>query len=80
MASQSEDFHRWLGIQGEEFQHKLDLVVEGHQMVSEKLDWVESSLAGKIDAVAADLTAHRADTDAHHIIYRVKEDDTEYKG
>jgi hypothetical protein len=34
---------------------------------------VETSLSSKIDAVAADLKAHRADTEAHSPIYRVKE-------
>lgn len=28
----------------------------------------------KIDAVAADLSAHRKDTEAHGTVYRVKED------
>ena len=27
----------------------------------------------KIDAVAADLKAHRADTEAHHGVYLIKE-------
>ncbi|MBD1401147.1 hypothetical protein [Pelovirga terrestris] len=37
-----------------------------------KIDNVESRLSEKIDAVAADLSAHRADTEAH-TIYRVRE-------
>ena len=48
---QSEDFHRWLGVQGDEFQHKLDLVIDGHKMLSENLERVETSLSDKIDAV-----------------------------
>ena len=75
-----EEFRHQLGIQSEAVQCKLDLVVEGHQMLSEKLDRVEERLDGridcvvrKLDAVAADLSAHRADTEAHPPVYRVKE-------
>lgn len=38
-----------------------------------KIDTVNDHLSKKIDAVAADLKAHRADTEAHGNIYRVKE-------
>ena len=63
-----------------DFQHKLDIVVEGQQMVSEKVDRLETrlnevdaNLSRRIDAVAAEIAAHRADTEAHHGVYRVKE-------
>jgi uncharacterized membrane-anchored protein len=78
-----EMFKHHMGIMSEDFQHKLDIVVEGHQMLSEKIDRVEDRLErvevrlerveGKVDAVAADLSAHRADTEAHHGVYRVRE-------
>jgi len=100
-----DEFRHQIGIQSEHFQHKLDIVVEGHQMLSEKLDrWktdlekkiecveykldavsakvdttatkldaVDAKLTQKLDAVAADLTAHRQDTEAHPTIYKVKE-------
>ena len=75
-----EEFRHQLGIQSENFQHKLDLVVEGHQMLSEKIDRVEERLdkrmdclEHKLDAVAADLSAHRRDTEAHPPLYKVKE-------
>jgi hypothetical protein len=62
-------------------QHKLDLVVEGHQMLSEKIDRVENRLdkrmdclEHKLDAVAVDVKEHRADTEVHKKIYKVKED------
>ena len=42
------------------------------QRLSDRIDGVEKSLGAKIDAVAADLSAHRADTEAH-TIYRVRE-------
>nr|WP_298435680.1 hypothetical protein [Geobacter sp.] len=86
-----ELFKRHIGVLSEDFQHKLDLVVEGQQMLAEKLEltktelkdeirkvdqrltMVEARLEQKMDAVAADLSAHRADTEAHHEVYRVKE-------
>ena len=76
-------FKHHVGMMTEDFQHKLDIVVEGHQMLSEKIDRVENRLdrvevglkrvEGKVDAVATDLSAHRADTEAHHGVYRVRE-------
>jgi len=86
-----ELFKHHIGVLSEDFQHKLDLVVEGQQMLAEKLEltgtelkdeirkvdqrltMVEARLEQKIDAVAAELSAHRADTEAHHGMYRVKE-------
>jgi ABC-type transporter Mla subunit MlaD len=106
---------RHVGVFAESVQRKFDILVEGHQMLSEKLDRVEMRLDNRIDcvvqkldavaaqgnataakldtvaaqvsatsakletvaetldAVAADLKAHRADTEAHHPVYRVKE-------
>jgi hypothetical protein len=92
---------RHVGAFADSIQHKLDIVVEGHQMLSEKIDRVEmrldkrmdclehklvavaaetnantiaiQHLSAKIDAVAADLSAHRRDTEAHPPVYRVKE-------
>lgn len=49
---------------------KIDAVDE---RLSQKIDAVDEKLSRKIDAVSADLSAHRADTEAHHGIYRVKE-------
>ena len=76
-------FRHHMGIMSEDFQHKLDIVVEGHQMLGEKIDRVEDRLErvevrldrveGKVDALAADLSSHRADTEAHHGVYRVRE-------
>jgi hypothetical protein len=75
-----EIFKHHIGVMSEDFQHKLDIVAEGHQMLSDKLDRVEATLGGrldrvesKVDAVAADLSAHRADTEAHGTVYRLKE-------
>jgi seryl-tRNA synthetase len=56
------EFRYQIGIQSEHFQHKLDIVVEGHQMLSEKIDRVEERqdkrmdcLEHKLDNVAAEL-------------------------
>lgn len=87
-----DEFRHQLGIQSEHFQHKLDIVVEGHEvlrkeirdareelcekikLVDFKLGAINESLNEKIEAVAADLSAHRADTEVHKKIYKVKED------
>ena len=76
-----EAFDRRIGIVDESFQHNLNLVVEGQQMLSERMDRMESrfeerfdGLERRIDTVAADLSAHRKDTEAHGTVYRVKED------
>ena len=83
-----EEFRHQIGIQSENFQHKLDIVVEGHQMLAEKLDRVETRLdtrmdclehkidtvAAKLDTVATDLKAHRTDTEVHKKVYKVKEE------
>ncbi len=69
-------FKHHVGIIAEDFQHKMDIVVEGHQMLAEKIDRLEvrmDRLETKVDGVAIDLAAHRADTEAHHGVYRVKE-------
>ena len=41
--------------------------------LNKKIDDVEKHLSGKIEAIAFDLSAHRADTEAHHGVYLVKE-------
>jgi hypothetical protein len=91
-------FQRYIGALSEDFQGKLDLVVEGHQTLHQEIkelsrknderfdlvdfkldtlnkmiDGVEEKLSKKIDGVAADLKAHRCDTEAHHGVYRVRE-------
>ena len=84
---QTEQFQNYIGVVEENFQHKLDLVVEGQQMLAEKLEMTRHelksdinsldkrliSVEAKLDTVATDLAAHRADTEAHHGVYLVKE-------
>ncbi len=42
--------------------------------LSKRIDGVEEKLSKKIDGVAAELKAHRADTEAHHGVYGVREE------
>jgi homoserine dehydrogenase len=49
---------------------KIDNVEEG---LNKKIDNVERSLTQEIKAVAADLAAHRADTESHPKEYKVSD-------
>jgi len=76
-----------VGILHEDFQHKLDVVVEGHEVLRSEIREVreESSakhgqtafllktLNDKVDTIGADLVAHRKDTEAHGAVWGVKE-------
>jgi hypothetical protein len=42
-------------------------------VLNDKIDDVEKQLVEKIDAVASDLSAHRADTEGHQTVWKVKE-------
>lgn len=71
----------------EDIRGKFDLVLEGHEVLHkeirdsreelcEKIEFVDfkvEALNQKLDTVAADLSAHRADTETHPHVYRVKE-------
>jgi len=50
----------------EKLTRKIDAVAADLKATDARLD-------GKIDSVASDLKAHRADTEAHHRVYQVKE-------
>ncbi len=52
---------------------RFGLVDLKFEALTRRVDEAEARLEAKIDAVAADLAAHRADTEAHHGVYRVKE-------
>jgi len=83
-----EEFRHQIGIQSENFQHKLDIVVEGHDVLRKEIrdtreelcekinlvDFKVETLNQKIDGVAADLKAHRTDTEVHKKVYKVKEE------
>jgi hypothetical protein len=69
----NEDFRHHVGILSEDFQHKLQLVAEGHQMLSEKMERMHDGITKKINDVATDIAAHRADTEGHKKGYMIKE-------
>ena len=52
---------------------KISLVDFKVGVLNQKIDGVRDELGQKIDAVAADLAAHRRDTEAHPALYKVKE-------
>ncbi len=69
-----EEFRHQLGLQREDFPIKLDIVVEGHQMLNYKIDQLDEGLSGKLDAVADDLKEHRRDTEAHKGGYKAMDE------
>jgi putative methionine-R-sulfoxide reductase with GAF domain len=59
---------RQIAILHEDIHHKLEIVVEGYQLLNSKLDRLieeQQKLIERMDAIAADLSAHRADTEIH---------------
>jgi cytochrome c556 len=56
-----------------ELKQEIDLCNFKIDTLNQKIDGVDERLSKKIDGVAADLKAHRSDTEAHHGVYRVKE-------
>lgn len=68
-------FKHHVGMMTEDFQHKLDIVVEGHQMLGEKIDRVEDRLERvevrldrvevRLDRVEGKVDAMAADLSAH---------------
>jgi hypothetical protein len=76
-----------LEILMEDIRGKFDLVLEGHSSLHKCIEKAEQNLNDKIslvdfkvgvlnqkiDAVAADLSTHRRDTEAHPSLYKVKE-------
>jgi hypothetical protein len=57
----------------EESNEKHDLTAFQIKALKKKIDDVEERLTNKIDAVATDLAAHRADTEKHKVDYKVSE-------
>jgi hypothetical protein len=71
-------FH--FGTMSNDFQRKIDLVVEGQQMLAERMDRLEGRmdrLESRVDGIAVDLAAHRRDTEAHRKGWRVREEEGE---
>jgi chromosome segregation ATPase len=61
---------RHVGTFADSIQHKLDLVVEGHQMLSEKIDRVEIRLDKRMDCLEHKLAAVAAETSGNTIAIR----------
>jgi hypothetical protein len=54
---------------------KLTAKIDGvDEKLSKKIDGVEDNLGKKIDGLAAELKAHRADTEVHRGVYGVREE------
>lgn len=73
--------NRVVGAFVEDVQHKFEILADGQQMLSERIDRLEGRLdervdgvEGRIDTLAADLSAHRRDTEAHRKGWSVRED------
>ena len=66
-----KEFDHQTSIQTEQIHKATAIVVEGHQMLAEKIDLIELRLERKIDSIAEQLDAHRCDTKAHGGAYRV---------
>ncbi|WP_321391954.1 hypothetical protein [uncultured Desulfuromusa sp.] len=78
--TQTQQFQHHLSAVAESFDHKLGLIADGHEVLRNEIRETRTELKQeielcnfKIDAVAGELKAHRADTEAHHGVYRVKE-------
>jgi archaellum component FlaC len=57
----------------EELGERINLVDFKVETLNQKINGVEQRLSQKIDAVAADLSAHRADTESHRTGYGISE-------
>ena len=73
--------HSVLNKRIDDLDHKLDdrfdlmcfKMQTGHENLNAKIDGVEKSLKKEINLVGQNLSAHRADTEVHRTIYKVKE-------
>ena len=61
---------RHVGTFTDSIQHKLDIVVEGHQMLSEKIDRVEMRLDKRMDCLEHKLVAVAAETNSNTVAIR----------
>jgi hypothetical protein len=65
--------HKQIQVSEQKLTERINLVDFKVEALNQKVDNVEIRLSQKIDDVAEDLKAHRADTEAHKELYRVKE-------
>ena len=63
--------HKEIRVTREELCEKISLVDFKVEALNQKIDSVRDELGEKIDCVAADLAAHRRDTEAHPALYKV---------
>ncbi|MEK6726240.1 MAG: hypothetical protein AABY54_06805 [Deltaproteobacteria bacterium] len=47
----SQETQRYIGVLSEDFQHKLDVVVEGHQVLNKKIDDLREEVKSDIKEV-----------------------------
>ncbi|GFO63852.1 hypothetical protein M1B72_07885 [Geomonas paludis] len=87
LQATSESFRQELQATTEEYKqhvssaieivgHQISLLAEGHHAVLDKLEGLEErfdKLEARVEGIGTEIAAHRADTEAHHGIYRVKE-------
>lgn len=76
LDERTEDFKQHVSSVYESFDHKLALLAEGHASLADKIDGIEillDKIDTRLDRVETSLAAHRADTEAHQGLYRVKE-------
>ena len=81
LGIQSENFQHKLDVIAEGHQMLSDKIDRVEVRLDQRMDGLErkicevdANLSKKLDAVAADLKEHRADTEAHKKIYKVKEE------
>jgi len=64
----------------EELREEIKLNTVRLEVLIDRVDSVEKNLSNRLDAVAADFKTHRADTEIHHGVYRVRELQKDYNG
>ena len=65
----SQETQRYIGVLSEDFQHKLDVVVEGHQVLNKKIDDLRDEVRSDIKEVKEmlKLTYRELDNKDHAI-------------
>ena len=76
LRATKEDFKQHASSVVEIVDHQISIIAEGHHAVLDKLEVLEARfdrLEARVDTIGTELAANRADTEAHHGVYRVKE-------
>lgn len=60
-----QDIKRYVGILSEDFQHKLNIVIDGQAALKDGQKAMEERLNAKIDSLKDELIAHRDNTEMH---------------